>query len=77
MFHDYKYAMQMEAERIAEDATGVEFDQLPAEEQEYFYLKGEESYRDRQMAAAEAALDRDWEDRHDQETGFQRCPPRE
>ena len=58
MFQDYKYEMQMEAERLAYEIYGKDFYDLPADLQATVYDDGQNSWIDKRMAEADAARDR-------------------
>lgn len=58
MFDDYKWAMQMEAEEIAEDEFGVDFYDLPQDKQLDVYQRGMDRYRDKILSRTDELLDR-------------------
>jgi hypothetical protein len=55
---DYKYEIQMEAERLAEERFGVDFYDLPENEQYNVFLDAEVNWSEKKAAQAEAAYDR-------------------
>ena len=57
MHGDYKYAMQMEAEEIAEQEYGCDFYDLPDSLQTVIYERGMDKWRDKQFARADQLRD--------------------
>ena len=58
---DYKYAIQMEAEEIAEREYGKSFYDLPDALQTKVYEQGMDSWRDEQLSRADMLNDREKE----------------